>query len=244
MGTPYQVRLDAFEGPLDLLLHLIKKEELDIYDIPIARVTRQYLEYIEMMRMLDLDVAGEFLVMASDLMRIKARMLLPSPEEEDEDSGDPRAELVRRLLEYRKFKEVAKNLREREEERYGVYPRGWRPEVPDEPVVEMQEASIFQLLDVMRTVMVRFGQEKVHRVTKEEIKVEEKMEELIQALGSVEGISFRSYVERCRSKLEVLVIFVALLELIRQGSVAAFQKVSFGDIWIRRVTEDEYGVGE
>jgi segregation and condensation protein A len=127
MEAPYQVKLDAFEGPLDLLLHLIKKEELDIYDIPIARVTRQYLEYLEMMRMLDLDVAGEFIVMASDLMRIKARMLLPKPEEQEEEEADPRAELVRRLLEYKKYKEVARDLKGRESDRLVLFTRGWTP---------------------------------------------------------------------------------------------------------------------
>jgi segregation and condensation protein A len=239
----YQVRLDAFEGPLDLLLHLIKKEELDIYDIPISRVTRQYLEYIEMMRMLDLDVAGEFLVMASDLMRIKARMLLPKPEE-DEEELDPRADLVRRLIEYKQYKEVAVELKGREGERLEIYTRGWSPEVSSEPIIEVHEASIFQLLDVMRTVMFRLGQENVHRVTREEIKVEQKMEDLLAALEPVEGISFRSYVEACKSKFEVLVVFVALLELIRDGRVIAFQKVAFGEIWICRVREGDDGVGE
>lgn len=243
MDASYQVKLDAFEGPLDLLLHLIKKEELDIYDIPIARVTRQYLEYIEIMRMLDLDVAGEFLVMASDLMRIKSRMLLPKPEEEEEE-GDPRAELVRRLIEYRKYKEVAKRLKDREGERFEVYTRGWRPEVEDEPIVEVQEASVFQLLDVMRTVMFRFGQEQIHRVTREEIKVEQKIDELLRDMESVEMISFREYVEACRSKLEVLVVFIALLELIRQGRVKVVQRFAFGDIWMCRVREEDYGVGE
>lgn len=243
MNAPYKVKLEAFEGPLDLLLHLIKKEELDIYDIPIARVTRQYLEYIELMRMLDLDVAGEFLVLASDLMRIKARMLLPKPEELEEEL-DPRAELVRRLLEYRKYKEVAKDLKSREGERLGVYSRGWTPEVTDEPIIEMQDTSIYQLLDVMRTVMFRFGQEAVHRVAREEIKVEEKMDELLSALAQVDGVAFRSFVESCRSKLEVLVVFVALLELIRLRQVIVYQKAAFGEIWMSRVREEDDGVGE
>jgi segregation and condensation protein A len=243
LGVPYKVRLEAFEGPLDLLLHLIKKEELDIYDIPIARVTRQYLEYIEMMRMLDLEVAGEFIVLASDLMRIKARMLLPKPEEM-EDEGDPRAELVRRLLEYRKYKEVAKGLKDREGERLSEYTRGWTPEVTEEPIVEMQQTSIFQLLDVMRTVMFRFNQEAVHRVAREEIKVEEKIEELQNALANVDGVAFRSFVDSCGSKMEVLVVFIALLELIKLGKVMIYQKTAFGDIWMSRVREENDGVGE
>jgi segregation and condensation protein A len=243
VDAPYKVKLEKFEGPLDLLLHLIKKEELDIYDIPIARVTRQYLEYIEFMRMLDLDVAGEFLVLASDLMRIKARMLLPKPEEL-EDEGDPRADLVRRLLEYRKYKEVASDLKGREGDRMGVYTSGWTPEVTNEPIVEMQQTSIFQLLDVMRTVMFRFSQDTVHRVAREEIKVEEKMEELTAALSSVDGVAFRSYVDSCGSKLEVLVIFIALLELIRLGKVMVYQKTPFGEIWMAAPREEGDGVGE
>jgi segregation and condensation protein A len=243
VDAPYKVKLEAFEGPLDLLLHLIKKEELDIYDIPIARVTRQYLEYIELMRMLDLDVAGEFIVLASDLMRIKARMLLPKPEELEEE-GDPRADLVRRLLEYRKFKEVAADLKGREGERLDIYTRGWTPEVTEEPIVEMQETSIFKLLDVMRTVMFRFGQEDVHKIIREEIKVEEKIAELESALASVDGVAFRTYVESCGSKMEVLVVFIALLELIRLGKVMIYQKTAFGEIWMSGVREENDGVGE
>jgi segregation and condensation protein A len=243
MEAPYQVKLEAFEGPLDLLLHLIKKEELDIYDIPIARVTRQYLEYLEMMRMLDLDVAGEFIVMASDLMRIKARMLLPKPEEQDEEEVDPRAELVKRLLEYKKYKEVAKELKGRETDRLGVFARGWIPEVTNEPIIELREVSVFQLLDVMRSVMTRFAQESVHHVAREGVKVEEKMDQILAALEPVEGIAFRSFVESCRSKIEVLVSFIALLELIHFGRVMIVQKVPFGEIWMCRVREEDNVVG-
>lgn len=243
MEAPYLVKLETFEGPLDLLLHLIKKEELDIYDIPIALVTRQYLEYLEMMRMLDLDIAGEFIVMASDLMRIKARMLLPRPEELEEEEADPRAELVRRLLEYKKYKEVAKDLRGRETERLGVFARGWIPEVTDEPIVELQEVSVFHLLDVMRSVMTRFAQESVHRVAREGVKVEQKMDEILAALAEVEGIAFRAFVEKCKSKFEVLVSFIALLELIHFGRVMVVQKVPFGEIWMCRVREEDHVVG-
>jgi len=243
MEAPYLVKLETFEGPLDLLLHLIKKEELDIYDIPIALVTRQYLEYLEMMRMLDLDIAGEFIVMASDLMRIKARMLLPKPEELEEEEADPRAELVRRLLEYKKYKEVAKELRGRETERLGVFARGWIPEVADEPIVELQEVSVFHLLDVMRTVMARFAQESVHRVAREGVKVEQKMDEILAALAEDEGIAFRDFVEKCKSKFEVLVSFIALLELIHFGRVMVVQKVPFGEIWMCRVREEDDVVG-
>jgi segregation and condensation protein A len=241
--TQYRIKLASFEGPLDLLLHLIKKEELDIYDIPIAHITRQYLEYIEMMRMLDLDVAGEFIVMASDLMRIKARMLLPKLEEQDEEEMDPRADLVRRLLEYKKYKEVARELRTRETERSGVFPRGWTPEVTDEPIIELREVSIFQLLDIMRSVMTRFAQETVHRVAREAVKVEKKMEEILAALEHVEGVAFRAFVEECKSKYEVLVSFIALLELIHYGRVIVIQKVPFGEILMCRVNEEEDDVG-
>jgi segregation and condensation protein A len=244
MEVPYQVKLEAFEGPLDLLLHLIKKEELDIYDIPIAHVTRQYLEYLEMMRMLDLDVAGEFIVMASDLMRIKARMLLPKPEEEEEEEVDPRAELVRRLLEYRKYKEVAKDLKGRETDRLGVFARGWIPEVTKEPIIELREVSVFELLDVMRSVMTRFAQESVHHVAREGVKVEAKMDEILASLESVEGIIFRSFVEKCESKLEVIVTFIALLELLHFGRVMIVQKAPFGEIWMCRVMEEDNVPGE
>jgi hypothetical protein len=145
----------ALRGPLDLLLHLIKRDEIDIYDIPIAHITQQYLTYIELMRSLDLEVAGEFLVMAATLMRIKAKMLLPLPGPgEPEDEGDPREELVQRLVEYRQFKEAAGTLKLREEERRQLYERGMLPGEEEAGPLPLASATLFDLLDALNRVML------------------------------------------------------------------------------------------
>src|SRR5215207_1746308 len=152
----YEVKLERFEGPLDLLLHLIQRDEIDIYDIPLARITQQYLTYIELMRLLDLDVAGEFLVMAATLMRIKAKMLLPLPAVgEEEQEGDPREELVQRLVEYRQFKEAAGTLKMREEDRRLLFGRGMIPGEDEMGPLPLAPATLFDLLDALNRVMSR-----------------------------------------------------------------------------------------
>ena len=162
------VKLARFEGPLDLLLHLIKRDEIDIYDIPIAHITQQYLAYLELMRALDLDVAGEFLVMAATLMRIKAKMLLPLPQlGEEEDEGDPREELVQRLIEYRQFKEVAGTLKSKESERRMLYERGMVPGEDELGPVLLAPASLFDLLDSLHRVLARLPEATVYDVQAE-----------------------------------------------------------------------------
>ena len=151
----YAIKLERFEGPLDLLLHLIQRDEVDIYDIPIANITRQYLEYIELMRMLDLEIAGEFLVMAATLMRIKAKMLLPTPPPGEEEEIDPRDELVQRLLEYRQFKEASATLKDREERRRLSYERGRVPDDEDTGPLPLAPATLFHLLDALNRVLAR-----------------------------------------------------------------------------------------
>ena len=149
-------KLPRFEGPLDLLLHLIKRDEIDIHDIPIAHITKQYLQYLELMRMLDLDVAGEFLVMAATLMRIKAKMLLPLPStQEDEDEGEPREELVQRLIEYRLYKEAAEGMQGREGERRSLHERGMVPTEDDAGPLPLAPANLFDLLEALQRVMAR-----------------------------------------------------------------------------------------
>src|SRR5438552_17443681 len=156
------VKLARFEGPLDLLLHLIKRDEIDIYDIPIAHITQQYLAYLELMRALDLEVAGEFLVMAATLMRIKAKMLLPLPQPgEDEDEGDPREELVQRLIEYRQFKEAAGTLKEREAERRMLFERGMVPGENEAGPLPLASVTLFHLLDALNRVMSRLPEPSV-----------------------------------------------------------------------------------
>jgi segregation and condensation protein A len=227
-------KLETFEGPLDLLLHLIKRDEVDIHDIPIAHITRQYLQTIQAMRLLDLDVAGEFLVMAATLMRIKARLLLPpSPLEEEDEEGDPRAELVRRLLEYRKFKEVSLTLRDHEERRSLVRPKGYQQRIESTEPLPLKPTSLFQLLDALRGVLARRGEEMVHEVVLPPVTMEEKMAEIRALLAETWGqVRFAEVIEPCRTRIEVIATFMALLELVRLGEIAARQYEEFGEIWL------------
>ncbi len=227
------VKLERFEGPLDLLLHLIKRDEIDIYDIPIARITQQYLAYIELMRSLDLDVAGEFLVMAATLMRIKAKLLLPLPSSgEEEDEGDPREELVLRLVEYRQFKEAAGTLKSRETERRLMYERGMVPGEDEAGPLPLAPATLFDLLDALNRVLARVPEPEVYQVRAETYDVEDKMS-LIARTVAEEGFAlFSTLLMRCGTRAEMIVTFVALLELVKIGQVAVVQDERFGDISI------------
>ena len=225
------VRLARFEGPLDLLLHLIKRDEIDIYDIPIAHITQQYLAYIELMRALDLEVAGEFLVMAATLMRIKAKMLLPLPGVgEEEEEGDPREELVQRLIEYRQFKEAAVTLQLREAERRQLFERGMVPSDDEMGPLPLAPATLFDLLDALNRVMTRVPEQTAYEVQGELYDVEDKMALIASTVAEQGSISFTELLLRCRARAEMIVTFMALLELIKMGQVTVLQAESFGDI--------------
>jgi segregation and condensation protein A len=228
------IKLARFEGPLDLLLHLIKRDEIDIYDIPIAHITQQYLRYLELMRILDLEVAGDFLVMAATLMRIKAKMLLPLPGVggEDEDQGDPREELVQRLIEYRQFKEAAGTLKEREAERRLLHERGMVPGDDEMGPLPLASATLFDLIDALNRVMSRLPEPAVYEVQGEVYDVEDKMQ-WIAGLAAEQGtMTFESLLVGCRVRIEMVVIFIALLELIKLGRISIIQVVEFGEIQI------------
>jgi segregation and condensation protein A len=232
-SAPVVVKLERFEGPLDLLLHLIKRDEIDIYDIPISRITQQYLAYLELMRALDLEVAGEFLVMAATLMRIKAKMLLPAPQaDEEEEEGDPREELVQRLIEYRQFKEAASTLRVREEDRRRLYERGMLPSEDDAGPLPLAPASLFDLMDAFHRVIARIPEPAVYEVRAEVFDVEEKMTEIASAVAEDGTVMFSALLLRCRARAEMVVTFVALLELIKLGQVTVIQTEHFDDITI------------
>ena len=227
------VQLEIFEGPLDLLLHLIKKNEVSITDIPIATITEQYLSTLELIQSLNLDVAGEFLVMAATLIHIKSRMLLPPGEEEDEEEegGDPREELIRRLLEYQRFKEAAEELEKREILRRDVFVRP--SEVPDEmESVEFEGLSLFDLISALRHVLDRFPEERVHEVTLERISVREKMSSLLDDLQRRGKVIFQSLFEAAVSRLEVVVTFLAMLELVKIRAIRIAQEEREGPIVI------------
>jgi segregation and condensation protein A len=233
-GPPsVMVKLARFEGPLDLLLHLIKRDEIDIYDIPIAHITQQYLAYLELMRQLDLDVAGEFLVMAATLMRIKAKMLLPLPGPgEEEEEGDPREELVQRLVEYRQFKEAAGTLKSREEDRRRLFERGMLPGEDEAGPLPLAPATLFDLLDALNRVMQRIPEQVVYDVRGEAYDVEDKMSLIARTVAEEGAVSFMRLMMACRARAEVIVTFIALLELVKLGQVGVTQAEAFGDIQI------------
>lgn len=227
------IRLARFEGPLDLLLHLIKRDEVDIYDIPIAHITQQYLAYIELMRALDLEVAGDFLVMAATLMRIKAKMLLPLPSTADEEEeGDPREELVQRLVEYRQFKEAAETLKQKEGERRLMYERGLVPGEDEAGPLPLARVSLFDLLDALSRVLARVPEPAVYEVEAEIYDVEDKMSLIATAVAEHGSVAFSGLLLRCRTRSEMIVTFMALLELIKLGNVGVIQSEAFGEIMI------------
>ncbi len=228
----YTVKLEVFEGPLDLLLHLIKRNQVDIYDIPIATITEQYMDYLSMMRSLNLDVAGEFLLMASTLLQIKSKILLPSPpEEEEEEEGDPRAELVDRLLEYQKYKEAAARLNER-----GILDRdtfvhgNQEEETEDRGFVEV---GVFELIEALRNVLGRFTPEAAYDVTLDRMTIEERIAQILEVVKSEgSGFLFASLFSEASSKEDVIITFLALLELMRMRMIKVYQRAPFGPIEI------------
>ncbi|OGQ77964.1 MAG: hypothetical protein A3F90_19065 [Deltaproteobacteria bacterium RIFCSPLOWO2_12_FULL_60_19] len=226
-----KVELEIFEGPLDLLLHLIKKSEVSITDIPIAPITEQYLATIELMGDLNLDVAGEFLVMAATLIHIKSRMLLPPDESdlEEDEEGDPRAELARRLLEYQRFKEAAEELARRDILRRDVFTRA--PEPPEEVETGgFESVSLFDLISALRTVLDRLPKDSVHEVALEKVSVREKMSQLLDRLRQEEKVVFQSVFEGASSRMEVIVTFLAMLELVKMRAIRIWQEEVVGPI--------------
>lgn len=237
----YKVKLEVFEGPLDLLLYLIKKEEIDIYDIPIAKITDQYLEYLELMQLMDLTIAGEFLVMAATLMHIKSRMLLPPDqlEGEEKEEEDPRAELVRRLLEYKKFKEAAQELQHMESTQKHFFARvSPAIKAEDAPVKDnFFEASLFDLITAFTKVLKDIPKETFYKVIKDEFTVSEKIHDLLHLLVDKNTTFFADLFKAAKSKFEIITIFLALLELIKMKEVVAMQSSPFSDIELRRNIE-------
>lgn len=232
----YKIKLEIFEGPFDLLLYLIKKSEISIHDIPIAQVTEQYLKYLDLMRMLDLNIAGEFIVMAATLMHIKSKMLLPPDETEAaEDEQDPRAELVRKLLEYKRFKEAAGRLKDMEARQKEIFARPGGKETIEETGEELYfEASIFDLLSAFSKVLKEVPKDAFYQVFKDEVTVAEKIHEIFHKLVKRPVIYFLELFDTSKSKIQIIATFLALLELIRMREVVIKQDRVFGDIKIIR----------
>ena len=225
-----RVAVPAFTGPLDLLLHLIQRDEIEITDIPIARITREYLNTLELMRELDLDVAGEFLVMAATLMRIKVRMLLP-PAITDEEEEDPREGLVRQLLEYRRFKEAAREFESLESDRRLLFDRGAPAQLEDHEG-ELQPVSLFRLLDALKNILQRQVPPIVHTITAEPISLEEAIAVIRGQLERGKRALFEEVLAAFVSRLEKITAFLGLLELLKQGRITVSQEELFGPIWI------------
>ena len=234
----YKVKLEIFEGPLDLLLFLIKKNEIDIYNIPIAKITEQYLEYLELIEFLDLNIAGEFLIMAATLMQIKSKLLLPPDETEVEleEELDPRAELVNRLLEYKIFKEVAENMRFLESRQLEVFPRSGQMDSIEAGFQgeHFFEASLFDLISAFSTALKDIPKETFFQITKIEVTVEEKIHYILHMLIEKPSFLLETIFNKAKSKVEMVAIFLALLELIKTQSILAIQKELFGKIEIIR----------
>jgi len=233
----YKVRLEKFEGPLDLLLYLIKKQEIDIYDIPISRITEQYLEYIEMLEFLNLELAGEFLVMAATLMRIKARLLLPVQVDEDEEEIDPRQQLVQQLLEYQKYKAAATELDAMRYQRQLLFVR---PEQePEEVQGEVEFSySLFDLIGAFKAVLEQ-AKSRYMDVRAEESSIEEKMEYLKQRLAEKEVIAFEDLFDGASGAAALIATFLAVLELLRLKVAKVKQSRPFGQIWIQKVVKEK-----
>ncbi|HEX7087710.1 MAG TPA: segregation/condensation protein A [Vicinamibacterales bacterium] len=232
----YPVKLGSFEGPLDLLIHLIKKNEVNIYDIPIALITEQYLQYLSLMQELNLDVAGEFLVMAATLIHIKSRMLIPRPtpevEGEAQEEEDPREALVRRLLEHQKFKAAAELLHERQTLRSAQFPR------PDAAVADVAgqdyepelEVDLFSLLTAFRGVLERAKSRPKVVLPPEQMSIEERIDQLLERLSETEAVGFEELFADAHSRADLIVTFLALLEMIRLKLIRVFQSGAFGPI--------------
>ena len=241
----YKIALEVFEGPLDLLLYLIKRDEIDIYDIPIEHVTQQYMNYLDMMQTLDLDIAGEFLVMSATLMLIKSRMLLPEDErpEEEAEEEDPRWDLVRQLIEYKKFKDAALHLGMlEEEEQDSIPPEGISVELGKDSGVALKDVGIFDLLTAFNEALSKVKEEFVEEIFDERFTVAEKIQDVIRLLQHSDGkeLSVTKLFGNMQSRQEIVCTFLAVLELLRLREVRAIrQEASFSEILLVPMTEAE-----
>ena len=230
----YKIKLEIFEGPLDLLLYLIRKDHLDIVDIPIAEITEQYLKYLELMQLLDLNIAGEFLVMAATLMHIKSKTLLP-PEETDENMGqeeDPREELIKKLLEYKKFKEAAAFLENKESVQRNVFKRdNPKRDIKGEEEVFF-ETSLFDLISAFSKALKDIPKDIFREIIEDEFTVEGKIHDLLHLLVKNKKMLLNEAFERAKNKYEIIATFLAVLELIRQKEIVLAQQGIFGSICV------------
>ena len=245
MQKAYNVKLDQFEGPLDLLLHLIKQYEIDIYDIPMAEITEQYMEYIHRFEELELNIASEYLVMAATLIAIKSQMLLPKPEisnDSEEYMEDPREELMQRLIEYRKFKEAAEKLKEKEREGHHTYtrpPLGFDELLIEKPTVIQGETTIYDMLGALSKMLERkkWNAPLDTKVQRAEISIEERMQDVLAIVKrATSGVRFDDLFTK-PSRSHIVVTFLALLELMKERQVYCEQKKHFDTLYLYYMEE-------
>ena len=234
----YRIDLEAYGGPMDLLLYLVKKNEVDLYDIPIATVLEQYLEHMKLLTHLDVDGVGEFLVLASTLMEIKSRMLLPHSEDADllEDEEDPRTDLVRQLLDYKRFKEISEELDDRRKEQARRFPRGTSGEFAadgdEEPQFSLGELTLWDLCAAYSKILQEIEFNQSREVILDDTPVEEHMNRIIHRLRTSRKAEFRSLVPMNADRGTLIGVFVALLELVREKEIRVFQEADFGEIMV------------
>jgi segregation and condensation protein A len=231
----YKAELEGIKAPLGVILYLIKRDNIDVYDIPIAKITKDYLEYLDMMERFQIDLAGEFFVLAATLMRIKVQMLL----RRDEDTEDPREEFVRNLLEYKKMVEAAKSFKELEGERLKVFKRpvpDEEKELKTEPVFEL---SLFEIMRAFREIMAEFESQPVSEIIPEEFTIDEKIEMILERVSDGRQATFKELFTGSSSRLEIVVTFIAVLELMKRGYIKCKQEGAFKEIWIYRVDPPE-----
>ncbi|MGA7160668.1 MAG: segregation/condensation protein A [Bacteroidota bacterium] len=233
----YKIKLTDFEGPLDLLLFFIRRDELDIYDIPIAKITKDFLEYLQYLQELDLDIAGEFIVTAAELMQIKVQLLLPRVDGEGEEELDPRAELVRRLLDYKRYKEMAEQLQVMSEEQSKVaYRRNFShdPKIAEDPEEEnlLRDVTLFDLIAAFKYVVDRMPRKHVHEINKLNVTLEDQVKYILDFFKHETETTFLQLVASMAEKIRIVVTFIALLELIKQKQIGVRQVDPYGELII------------
>jgi len=240
MSQEYKVKLEVFEGPLDLLLYLIKKDEVDIYDISLERITAQYLEFMDAFKVLDLELAGEFVVMAANLIYLKSRALLPAsvqPPDEDAEEEDPRWDLIRQLIEYKKFKDAAAQLSQRELEQSNLFAR--LPDSPEaaQPERPLGDVSVFDLINAFNNILKRIAtkSEDLREIFEENFTVSDKIDLIMKLTSSGVPLKFTELFADAASRAEIVITFLALLELVRLKQLRCIQPEVFGEIELRRV---------
>jgi len=235
----YKIKLNQFEGPLDLLLFFIKRDELDIYDIPISHITKEFLEYVNFIKILDLELAGDFILMASTLMHIKARMLLPREVDERGEEIDPRAELIQALLEYKKYKEVSEELSFYESNQRKIKFRGNFDadvsESPPEYDILLKNVSIYDLAKAFKRAIDEIKEEPIHQIRKINVSIDEQIEFIFKQFKEKSEVHFLTLVEKMREKIRVVVTFIALLELVKMSSVGIKESTDYNDFIIYRI---------